>query len=110
MVNLKIKNKKEETKSDLTKRVIGCVEGDDRQTYHREDEFKWPLFLSLCADHQSVVSNTIFRLPNKYQTMWMHPRSRHWYLTDYVLVRQRDMKIFISQVFSVMQTTGQITD
>lgn len=52
------------------------------------------LLLSLCAQFELAVTNTMFRLPEKYKTTWMHPRSKHWHLIDYVIVRQRD----ISQV------------
>ncbi|XP_048485578.1 uncharacterized protein LOC105392632 [Plutella xylostella] len=52
------------------------------------------LLLSLCAQHELAISNTMFRLAAKYKTTWMHPRSKHWHLIDYAMVRQRD----ISQV------------
>ena len=45
--------------------------------------------LSLCAEHSLVITNTIFQLKNKYKTTWMHPRSKHWHLIDYTIVRQR---------------------
>ena len=46
--------------------------------------------LSLCSEHNMVVTNTLYQMKNKYKTSWMHPRSKHWHLLDYVLVRQRD--------------------
>ena len=46
--------------------------------------------LSLCSEHSLVITNTIFQLKNKHKTTWMHPRSKHWHLIDYVIVRQRD--------------------
>jgi exonuclease III len=47
--------------------------------------------LTLCAEHNLVITNTSFRLKNKYKTSWMHPRSRHWHLIDYVIVRKSDL-------------------
>lgn len=52
------------------------------------------LLLSLCAEFELAITNTMFRLPAKYKTTWMHPRSKHWHLIDFIIVRQRD----ISQV------------
>ena len=47
------------------------------------------LLLIKCAEHQLVITNTLFR---KFKTSWQHPRSKHWHLIDYVLVRARDRK------------------
>ena len=48
------------------------------------------LLLQLCAEHKLLVTNTVFRLLARNRTSWMHPRSKHWHLIDYVIVRQRD--------------------
>ena len=48
------------------------------------------LLLETCAAHDLLITNTVFRLPNRNKTSWMHPRSKHWHLLDYVIVRQRD--------------------
>lgn len=34
----------------------------------------------------------IFQQNNRLKTTWMHPRSRHWHLIDYIIVRQCDLK------------------
>lgn len=52
------------------------------------------LLLSLCAQYDLAISNTMFRLAAKHKTTWQHPRSKHWHLIDYAIIRQRD----ISQV------------
>ena len=44
--------------------------------------------LSLCSEHNLLITNTAFRLKDKYKTTWMHPRSKQWHLIDYVIVRQ----------------------
>ena len=33
----------------------------------------------------NVITNTLFRLPTRNKTTWMHPRSKHWDLIDYVI-------------------------
>ncbi|VDM02778.1 unnamed protein product, partial [Schistocephalus solidus] len=46
--------------------------------------------LRTCAEHRLLLTNTFFRLPMRQKATWLHPRSRHWHLLDYVLVRKRD--------------------
>ena len=48
------------------------------------------LLLRKCAEHDLLITNTVFRLPNSNKTSWMHPRSKHWHLIDYVIVRRTD--------------------
>ncbi|KAF7238139.1 Craniofacial development protein 2 [Varanus komodoensis] len=48
------------------------------------------LLLKTCAAHDLIITNTIFRLPTHKKTSWMHPRSKHWHLIDYVIVRRKD--------------------
>ena len=50
------------------------------------------LLLEFCTEQQLVITNTIFQQKDSLKTTWMHPRSKHWHLIDYVLVRQRDLK------------------
>ncbi|XP_076061565.1 uncharacterized protein LOC143037317 [Oratosquilla oratoria] len=50
------------------------------------------LLLGLCAEHQLIVTNTMFRLPNRQKTTWRHPRSKHWHILDYILTRARDRR------------------
>ncbi|XP_037773076.1 uncharacterized protein LOC119568612 [Penaeus monodon] len=50
------------------------------------------LLLELCTEQQLVITNTIFQQKDRLKTTWMHPRSKHWHLIDYVLVRQKDLK------------------
>lgn len=49
------------------------------------------LLLTLCSQHDLVITNTVFKQANKYKTSWMHPRSKHWHLIDYITVRRRDL-------------------
>ena len=48
------------------------------------------LLLRKCAEHELLITNTVFRLPTRRKTRWMHPRSKHWHLIDYVIVRTKD--------------------
>ena len=48
------------------------------------------LLLTKCTEHELLITNTVFRLPNRNKTSWMHPRSKHRHLIDYVIVRRKD--------------------
>ena len=48
------------------------------------------LLLRKCAEHDLLITNTVFRLPNRNKKTWMHPRSKHWHLKDYVILRSTD--------------------
>ena len=48
--------------------------------------------LSLCSEHNLVITNTTFQLQNKYKTSWTHPRSKHGHMIDYIITRQSDQK------------------
>ena len=48
--------------------------------------------LQTCAKHDLLITNTSFRLHMRNRTSWMHPRSKHWHLIDYVIVRRSDRK------------------
>jgi len=47
--------------------------------------------LNLCNSHDLVITNTVFQQSNRYKSSWHHPRSKHWHLLDYVIVRSRDI-------------------
>ena len=46
------------------------------------------LLLRKCAEHELLITNTVFHLPTRRKTTWMHPRSKHWHLIDNVIVRR----------------------
>ena len=48
------------------------------------------LLLQTRAEFNLSVTNTMFRLPTRNRTTWMHSRSKHWHLIDYVLVSRKD--------------------
>ena len=48
------------------------------------------LLLRKCAEQELLITNTVFCLPTRRKTTWMHPRSKHLHLIDYVIVRRKD--------------------
>lgn len=46
------------------------------------------LLLELCAENSLTITNTLFQQKARFKTTWRHPRSKHWHLLDYILVRQ----------------------
>jgi len=48
--------------------------------------------LEVCSEFSLCITNTMFQLQNKFKTSWMHPRSKHWHLTDFVVVRGSDLR------------------
>ena len=46
---------------------------------------------SLCSELALAITNTFFQLRDMHMTSWMHARSKHWHLIDYVIVRRRDL-------------------
>ena len=52
------------------------------------------LLLSICTEHQLVITNTCFKHKPAHKNSWMHPRSKHWHLIDFIITRQRDIGDF----------------
>ncbi|XP_072171908.1 craniofacial development protein 2-like [Diadema setosum] len=50
------------------------------------------LLLEFCTEQQLVITDTLFQQRDSLKTTWMHPRSKHWHLLDYILVRRRDQR------------------
>ena len=50
------------------------------------------MLLSICAENDLTITNTLFRQADKYKTAWMHPRSKQWHLIDYAICRRRDIR------------------
>ena len=50
---------------------------------------QWSLASNIrkCAEHDLLITNTVFRLPIRNIK---HPRSKHWHLIYYVIVRKTD--------------------
>ena len=48
------------------------------------------LHLRKCAEHELMITNTVFRLPTRRKTSWMYPGSKHWHLIEDVIVQRKD--------------------
>ena len=46
--------------------------------------------LALCSEFELIVTNTMFKQKDERKTTWMHPRSRHWHMIDFIITRCRD--------------------
>ena len=77
-------NAKTESNHDLWQGVIG---------HHGDGNMNSSVLrmLSLCSVLSHAITNTFFQLRDAHKTSWMHPRSKHWHLIDYVIVRWRDL-------------------
>ena len=51
--------------------------------------FNGELLLALCSEFQLIVKNTMFKQKYERNTTWMHPRSRHWHMIDFIITRCR---------------------
>ena len=55
--------------------------------------------LSLCSQNQLFITNTGFTLKPIHKGTWVHPRSKHAHMLDYVITRQQDLKdVLITRV------------
>ena len=50
------------------------------------------LLLALCSEFELIVTNTMFKQKDERKTTWMHPRSRHWHMIDFIITRCRDTR------------------
>ena len=50
------------------------------------------LLLTFFSEEGLTITNTLFKQPEIHRVTWMHPRSKHWHLIDYVITRRRDIR------------------
>jgi len=50
------------------------------------------ILITMCAENDLTITNTLIRMASKYKTLWMHPRSKQWHLIDCVIVRRKDIR------------------
>ncbi|KAK7004577.1 craniofacial development protein 2 [Biomphalaria glabrata] len=48
------------------------------------------LLLEMGTAHKLTITNTLFQLPHRKKTSWMHPRFKHWHQIDFIIVKQSD--------------------
>jgi len=53
------------------------------------------LLLETCTEHQLVITNTCFKHKDIHKHSWMHPRSKHWHLIDFIITRQSNLSDFM---------------
>jgi exonuclease III len=47
--------------------------------------------LELCNLHNLCITNTFFSTKPQHKVSWRHPRSKHWHLIDYIVVRRHSL-------------------
>ena len=50
------------------------------------------LILQSCAEHGLLIINIFFHLQTHNKISWMHLKSKHWHLINYVITRRRDLQ------------------
>ena len=48
------------------------------------------LLLALGSQFELIVTNTMFKQKDERKTTWMHARSRHWHMIDFIITRCRE--------------------
>ena len=66
------------------------------------------LLLGLCSENGLVITNTLFKHKEQHKTTWMHPRSKHWHLLDYVITKRKDLNDVLNT--RVMRSADCSTD
>ena len=54
------------------------------------------LMLNFCTQRGLCITNTFFLQPEKNFFTWMHPRSKHFHLLDYIVTRRADFSDVLS--------------
>ena len=71
--------------------------GSDHTTWYKvlghhgigKENSNGTLLLTLCAEKQLIITNTLFTQKDSFKTTWRHPRSGHWHQINFVIIRQR---------------------
>lgn len=48
------------------------------------------ILFAFCSEHNLTITNLIVEQEVYRKTTYMHPRSKHWHLLDYVSARKKD--------------------
>ena len=57
--------------------------------------FNRELLLALCSEYGLVITNTVFMQREHHKVTWMHPRSRHWHLLNYVITQKKKNQNYV---------------
>lgn len=49
------------------------------------------LLLAFCAQHNLVITDTMFKHKDIYKGTWKHPRSGQWHAIDHIMVQKSDL-------------------
>ena len=55
------------------------------------------LLLQTCAEYDLLITNTVFLLQTRNKTSWMHPRSKHWHLIDYIICEEERQDVRVTK-------------
>jgi len=73
---------------------VGCDQDNWEGVIDKHDTGKCnsngELLLALCSEYELVITNTVFKHKEHHKVIWMHPRSKHWHLLDYVITRKKN--------------------
>ena len=58
---------------------------------HGKENSNGLLLLSLCEEENLVITNMVFKHKGVHKVTWMHPRSKHWHMLDYIITRHQDL-------------------
>ena len=47
--------------------------------------------LQLCSESNLAICNTFYRQKQKHKATWIHPRSKHGHMIDYIITRRDDL-------------------
>ena len=50
------------------------------------------LLLQLCTEFDLAVCNTFYQQKVMHRVTWIHPRSKHGHILDYIITRKRDLR------------------
>ena len=54
------------------------------------------LLLNFCTQRHLCITNIYFSQPDKNYVTWMHPRSKHYHLLDYMITHELDLADILS--------------
>ena len=60
------------------------------------------LLLQLCAEFELAMCNTFYQQNVMHKVTWIHPRSKHGHILDYIITRKRELR----DVFTVTVIRG----
>ena len=50
------------------------------------------LLLQLCAEFELAMCNTFYQQNVMHKVTWIHPRSKHGHILDYIITRKRELR------------------